>query len=147
MGELLEEVSILHQRVVNVDNNDPHWVDVSGRTYTSQDNKVQMFIDTKDIDTKGIDTDLIAKFNRFMDSNQFVELGKTLHFFWNLPQIQQLHSERYNMKNEGRCVTVDYYLDKIQEVMSESYRKNIGLEDLLRCKIRTTGIIEHRMMH
>ena len=87
-----------------------------------------------------------SKYNKSRDMSQLStinddeleDLGKAISFLWSLEGVQATYNLRqYYSLYEN----IDYFLNKAEEIMNTNYVEPSN-EDALKCRIKTTGILE-----
>eukprot|EP01084_Bolivina_argentea_P127024 224736_1 len=68
-------------------------------------------------------------------------LGQSISTLWSLQQIQRTYGKRHNY---SIIENMDYFLNKASVIFSPAFEPN--QEDHLKCRIRTTGLIEANYM-
>ena len=74
------------------------------------------------------------------DYSAMKPIGAALHRLWGAKPIQKMFRDRIELPFASTS-NMDYYLNKVEHVMSESYI--VDNEEYLRHRLRTTGIIEY----
>jgi len=77
-------------------------------------------------------------FSDSMEQKDIEDLGESIAFLWELDPVQS------TFKNRGNYYSfpdnMDYFFRKVREIMSSDFSPNV--EDVLKTRVRTTGIIE-----
>jgi len=79
-------------------------------------------------------------FSEMLDYNEVQELGRAIFMLWSLDAVKATFSRRGNTYSFPD--NMDYFFGKVPEIMSEQYAPSV--EDSLKCRVRTTGMIEYK---
>eukprot|EP01083_Nonionella_stella_P205875 749310_1 len=79
-------------------------------------------------------------FSEALEYNEVQELGRSIYMLWSLDAIRATFDRRGNAY--AFPDNMDYFFGKAREIMSESYTPST--QDALKCRIRTTGMIEYK---
>jgi len=79
-------------------------------------------------------------FSEMLDYNEVQELGRAIFMLWSLDAVKATFSRRGNTYSFPD--NMDYFFAKVPEIMSEQYSPSV--EDSLKCRVRTTGMIEYK---
>jgi len=79
-------------------------------------------------------------FSEMLDYAEVQELGRGIFMLWSLDAVKATFSRRGNTYSFPD--NMDYFFGKVPEIMSESYSPSV--EDSLKCRVRTTGMIEYK---
>merc|ERR1712228_607296 len=79
-------------------------------------------------------------FSEVLDHAEVASLGKSIYFLWTLKAVKATFSRRGNTYSFPD--NMDYFFNKVREIMTETY--NPSVEDMLKCRVRTTGMIEYK---
>jgi len=79
-------------------------------------------------------------FSDVLDYEEVQQLGHSIHLLWKLTATQETFARRgstYSFPDN-----MDYFFDRVREIMSKDYSPTT--EDSLKCRVRTTGMIEYK---
>merc|ERR1719216_457367 len=79
-------------------------------------------------------------FSDALDYAEVTSLGTSIYFLWTLKAVKATFSRRGNTYSFPD--NMDYFFNKVREIMTETY--NPSVEDMLKCRVRTTGMIEYK---